>query len=69
MIAVKTPLFQLGKVVEAEIAIAPQSRPVAADIPAHGDVLVHRQVFEDPAALHHLEDPQPHDLFGWASSR
>src|SRR6266542_714659 len=57
-------LSQAREVVEHHLPVALEARPVVPGEPTHRDVLVDRQVLEDAAALHHLEDAVADDLLG-----
>src|SRR5262249_17939290 len=37
-------------------------RQISASVATHPDVFVNREIFEDPAAFHHLEDPGANHL-------
>ena len=55
-------LSQPRKERESALAVLGDPRRIAAREGSDLEVLVHRQVGEDPAALGRVRDPEPHDL-------
>src|ERR1035437_2415225 len=57
-------VLEPGEVVEHEVHVPLDARPIAPGVGAATEVLDDVEVLEDPTALHDLEDPHPDDLLG-----